>query len=606
MSEDANAIAVSPPLSRLTSVLACLILLFGIFSAGYTVMLVFKSYCPVPFWDHWEVVGTLMRAGGHVRLRDLWAQHNEHRIPLGRLLCFVDFAYFGGRNVSLLCEIYAIQVAALLLLVWAMRRLAFLNGSIFITTLGFCCYCCLSPLAAQNFSWPFQTTFVICGLGATVAFALAVLYHRQPVNGAKRNVILAACLVSAFISEAGLASGLAVWPVLLVIAFWLGFKPVHKLVVGISSAAAIAAYLIGYRTPETTSNPLSTILHPLKILKYMLTEMSAGWDAHLPNRSGWPTVAESISFLAIVGVFVFTYRFVRAANKTDLDAFVLANLWFLLLAIFMTALGRMRFGYEQATSGRYESVSLFFWACIAIKLGSLLASSDHLKTLLPLAQAFLLILLMSVASRYTSMNHFARDRGTYLRRGLNALEHGGLTDPAPLFTDRNLVVSGYAFLRQRHWIPVPPDLISAKLVRGVPEGTISGYQPAPAGECQGFVDDGVEEGENTLSLSGWAWDPQRVAAPDEIVMVSSGGAIIGKERVGVERPDVAAAHPQARSLKTGWTGVFTLSTPGKYSVFALFEQRKISCPLNGQIVVSFQPVPSFPELIPKAAASNQP
>jgi hypothetical protein len=594
---DLGSPEIWPQQSTLSTGLAWAIFLFGLFSACYTVKLVFKTYCPVPFWDHWEVVGTFMRAGGHLRLRDLWAQHNEHRIPLGRLLCFADFSYFGGRNISLLCEIYAIQVAALLLLVWVMRRMALLTGPLFITTLGFCCYCCLSPLAAQNFTWPFQTTFVLCGLGATAAFALAVLYGQQPLDGARRNLLLAACLLSGFISEASLASGLAVWPVLLALAFWLEFKPFPKLVLGISSAAAIAAYMIGYRTPEKHSNPLSTILHPLKILKYMLTEMAAGWDAHLPNASAWPTFAESVSFLAIAGVFVFTYRFVRGSSKSPLDAFLLANLWFLLLAMFMTALGRMRFGYEQATAGRYSSVSLFFWACIAIKLASLLAASDHVRTLLPVTQTFLLILLMSVASRYATMDSFAKDRGTYLRRGLSALEHGGLTDPAPLFTDRNLVLQGYAFLRRSHWIPVPQHLISARLVQSVPQGTVEGYKSAVAGECEGYVGV-VEEGESTLSLSGWAWDPKQVAAADEIVLVSPSGSIVGKGKVGVDRPDVSAVRPLARLLKTGWTGDFTLSAPGEYSVFALFKQYKVSCPLRGQIIVSFQPVPPFPELVP--------
>src|SRR5215469_295984 len=100
---------------------AIIIVLFGVLTAAASAIIVIRTYSPIIQWDQWIVVNELMKHDGHISLPWLWEQHNEHRIPLGDLACYADLKFFGGRNVSLLYEIYFIQAMQALFLTWMFR-----------------------------------------------------------------------------------------------------------------------------------------------------------------------------------------------------------------------------------------------------------------------------------------------------------------------------------------------------------------------------------------------------------------------------------------------------------------------------------------------------
>ena len=53
----------------------------------------------VPYWDQWQFAPLLLDAArGHLDLRELWAQHNEHRLIVPRLL-MLALAFLTGWNV---------------------------------------------------------------------------------------------------------------------------------------------------------------------------------------------------------------------------------------------------------------------------------------------------------------------------------------------------------------------------------------------------------------------------------------------------------------------------------------------------------------------------
>ena len=71
-------------------VLALVVLGFGAWTAWSTAATVHRTFSPVYFWDQWTVVSDLQRSNGVLPLSRLWAQHNEHRILVGRLALFAD------------------------------------------------------------------------------------------------------------------------------------------------------------------------------------------------------------------------------------------------------------------------------------------------------------------------------------------------------------------------------------------------------------------------------------------------------------------------------------------------------------------------------------
>ena len=76
----------------------------------------------VPSWDEWDMVPTMVGVQP-VTLEWLWSQHNEHRIPVPRLVMLGLFRAFGN-DVRVLMVFNVLAMAASALgLILAVRRL---------------------------------------------------------------------------------------------------------------------------------------------------------------------------------------------------------------------------------------------------------------------------------------------------------------------------------------------------------------------------------------------------------------------------------------------------------------------------------------------------
>ena len=237
----------------LPNALASAALTLGILALAVSVWIVVHTYSPVLFWDQWEIVRTLMKSHGHFTLRDLWAQHNEHRVVTGRLFGFADLYWFGGRNVSLYVEIIGLQLCHLLLLIYLVRRFGRLPPAVYATVVGFLAYCLFSPIQMENFIWAFQTVFILTSLAATACCAAALIHADRGAGGeGKRKPIwLFIAVLCAFTAEVTEAHGLVTWPVLLFLAFALRFSPRDRIIVFVAAGVAITAYMIGYHSPDS-------------------------------------------------------------------------------------------------------------------------------------------------------------------------------------------------------------------------------------------------------------------------------------------------------------------------------------------------------------------
>jgi len=105
----------------------------GLYTAARTARIVYRTHTPVTYWDQWTVVEDMMQSGGTLTLQQLWAQHGDHRHPFVKLACFADLRFFGGRNTSVLIEIYLIQICDALLFLWMFRRFVTVRGPAFST-----------------------------------------------------------------------------------------------------------------------------------------------------------------------------------------------------------------------------------------------------------------------------------------------------------------------------------------------------------------------------------------------------------------------------------------------------------------------------------------
>ena len=570
-----------------SKILSAIVLALGIIAAVTTAWIAVEAYSPVMAWDQWTIVDFLIRTHDHPTLRQLWEQHHEHRILVGRLLCLADLFYFGGRNISLLIEIFLVQALHLSLLIWVVRRYARLTAPAFITVAGLLTNCLFSPLQMENFGWGFQITFVMASFAVSACFAAALWYSDLPASAYSARVVrLFLCLLAACVAEASLANGLLAWPFLLLLGFLLRFGRREMWIIGVTGFAAIALYMIGYRTPVEHSNPLVTIRQPLAVAKYLVTYFGFSWDAHLPNPSAWPVLAESASALAIVAVLVGGYRcFSKRDSLNRIEAFLFTILMFLLMSATTTALGRVGMGYWQATGSRYQLFALLFWGCLGVLIVLRLEAYSRYRWPIWAVQGLLVLLLAGAGSRYSGIASSRLDRKAALDQGFAALAHQDDQATSYLFYEPEKLPMYYAYLFKHHWGPLELASVYARVEPSAGAKSIEGYQLVSQSRCTGFLD-GVERLGNSRSfaLNGWAWDLDAESVPLRVAVAASSGKVIGFGAPGFSRPDVAKVNPKVDE-DAGWRGTFQIPNNGTYSVFAILRDRKSACPLANILLI---------------------
>ena len=584
-----------PFAALLTKLFAFILAIFGILTVMVTVWIVLRTYSPVLFWDQWQVLGVLMESGGHPSLRQLWAQHNEHRLFVGRLLGFADLLFFRGRNVSLFAEILGLQLCHLLLFALVFRRWGRLPWPVYASLVGFLAYCLFSPLQMENFDWAFQVVFVLTSFAATACFASALWCYQQTAAGSRwRLLALTLCLLTAFIAEGSVAHGLLTWPVLILLAFALRFRPRDRWIIAAVASAAIAAYLIGYQSPAPPHALADALSRPLDLLKFILTYLGNSWDAHLPNESRWPVVSESVCLIAIIATLVYAVRcWRRRSSCSPLQIFLLGNLLFGLGTAGMTALGRLRFGIPLALASRYQTPALVFWGSLAALLAVTMDWSTPRRLLA--GQTILLVLMLAAAGRWNQMAQIAAARQYQLEESWNAVVHDRFSDPAAarLFYSLDMLKGFVPYLRQRHWGPSGEITSFAKIQRTGESARLQGYRLLPSA-CLGQLEETHRSGLTSVFVKGWAYNRFDLQPAGRIALASGAGQVIGYADLSTVRPDVAAHYPGAQNLETGWQANISVPADGLYHAFLLFGDTHSACALQNELRIRNLPNSTFP------------
>jgi len=502
-----------------------------------------------------------------------------------------DLKFFGGRNVSLLIEIYLVQLAFALLFIWMCRYFGTFRGAILVTAAGLFSYCMFSPLQMENFYSGFQIAFVFSGFAAAASFA-CVLWHAKKVSNGTTGWFtwpLLLAFVAAFLAECSLADSLLVWPVMI----WLGIslrfpKRTLALIAG-TGLLATGLYFVGYHSPSQNARPWMTVRHPLSIAKYVVTLLGSTWDSSLPSFSVWPTVSESMTMLAIAIVLGSALRslLVRPSAPNLLRMFLGANLLFALLAAVLAGLGRLTFGIGYATSSRYQSVALVFWGSFAAFILTSISREHSRSFALVAAQLAFVILMTAAAGRFDIIERNAKQHQASLANAYRTLVYDApnLVALRQIFLRPELMPRLYAYLRSHY-----RGADAWEFSRGTPQllnisPNWGGYQVVATSKCSGFLDIVERIRTDRVAAQGWAWDLTAKRAPQIIVLASPEGLLVGFGDVDTARPDVHAARKEISDLQTGWNGEAVATQGSKLRAFAVLADSKSICPLANEVQV---------------------
>src|ERR1700753_1951804 len=256
---------------------AALLFLSGVCTILAAIWTTVAGYTPTPVSDQWMPLADLAEGKHFTSWSWLWQQHNEHRILLYRLSLFFDLRVFGGRSYLPFTLIHAVLILHWALWAGFFKTAVNLPRSLWLGLCGFFAFCIFCPSQHENLNWAFQWTFIGAFVFASAAFIGLGWFARLD----RPWLAVAASSIAAFLSEACLANGILVWPILWIGSMWLPLRNRHRLTSLGIGLAAMVLYLHNYQRPLHHSNPWETILQPKEISQYLLTYFGLGLSQYV-------------------------------------------------------------------------------------------------------------------------------------------------------------------------------------------------------------------------------------------------------------------------------------------------------------------------------------
>lgn len=269
----------APPASRTDALLAAFWAALTLAAVGF--VLTFGR--DFPWADEWEFVPALFN-------REpvgpwLWAQHNEHRLPLPRAIYWFLFQLTGDFRAGMLLQVALLSAASLRLVRVARRergRAAWADA-LFPALL-------LNWGHAENLLMGYQLCFALVAVLAVELFLAARGGHFKRVL--PLTFLLALCG----------GAGLVFVPV--VAAWRVAVGPARERWLWLLPAAYLGVYFVGYERPPHHPPPADPLL--AAVVAGQVLAMSVGYAA----AAVWPAVA-----LALVALGVATLRHARTTGE---------------------------------------------------------------------------------------------------------------------------------------------------------------------------------------------------------------------------------------------------------------------------------------------------
>lgn len=375
----------------------------------YLLLIMFKYPLLVPYLDQWEFIPVLQKSyEGTLGLVDLWGQHNEHRLIFPRFAMLL-LAHLTQWNIAY--ELAVNLVLGLgLFLVFLLQFRTTANSTepgYLLVAVSLLASFVFSVSQWQNwfFGWQLQEFMNVLA----VVSSLLLLAHRR-LEWKK----LAGAIVLAFVATYSFANGLCVWPIGLVGIILTSVETRQRRVLYsaiwcVAGVAATGSYLYGYEKPAYHPDTALAFSTPLNFIVYVLAYLGAPIvDYNVPVA----IVFGAFGVITTIGFMFLLSNHLRVETRFLLP-YLLVSMYALASA-GATAIGRLGFGPEQATSSRYITFAQLLWIAL---LG---LSLPMLKMLVPrlgawfrwsaAALAVLLLAALSTNSLYGTLKWTERQR----------------------------------------------------------------------------------------------------------------------------------------------------------------------------------------------------
>jgi hypothetical protein len=329
---------------------------WGAWALMLTVALVFvwRFGSNVPSWDDWDMVPT-MTGNQPVTWNWLWSQHNEHRIPVPRIINLM--LYWGVAldfRVGMYFNVLMMGAVAFAMIIAAKR----LRGRIDYPD-AFFPVLLLNLGQGLNFIWSWQVEFFVST--AVACIVLLFVLQSRPYLSVIAGAAVGFCLILLSMSGAhgvALVPALALWLAIVGIIRWHSgerrSRPEGIIMLGFAALGFILTglYFVGYeKVPYHPTSPdlKATLFTALKFL-------TMGFGSAV--REVWPLSGIAVlCFLLFTGIVLCVVMLKHRLERTRA----------LGLAAFMGGMFSLALGLGLGRDGfepRYITLSVAIWCCV--------------------------------------------------------------------------------------------------------------------------------------------------------------------------------------------------------------------------------------------------
>jgi hypothetical protein len=576
-----NAAAINAtPMAESVSTTALSPMLWAIaFSAGVvllvasTIAVVIRTYTPLPKWDHWaEILWLKNYYAGQWHVSDLWRQHNEHRILFPRLFLLTDWFLFRGTNIFPLCSMLFLQAGHAWIFIREVRAWKKLSAAVRLTAASIVVALFFSGANLDNFTWPFQISFILVFYAGTVSL-YALIRYAEKCGKQKAAAVgwLAVSAGSGIVATHSLSNGILIWPVLLVTGIVLRLHRRVLLSIGIVFGLVVWQYISGYQLIAGHADAVNALRHPIKVLAFV------GAYLVLPLAKINHLVGAVVGLVVLIA---FAWTIFHVLRRGALPRLVVLNLGVMLYiaaGAFITALGRVAVAPPEGAL-RYATPVCIFWSC-ALLLALAEEETFHQRSAavaaaLAVAISGLVVTIVPLhlerCSTLVQLAQTVREAEVAWRTGVDAKVQVGAIYPDPEFAFSLIDV----LRAHRRSLFAGGPMAAGEALR--PE-----YQVVSGDRCRGAWESttALDSIGQRASALGWAWDLAANRRPSGVMFLDEVRVIRGFAVFTRDREDVAASFRNGRMVSSGWFG-FTRQGDPPYRAYALLSDGRSLCPLS--------------------------
>ncbi|MGE4063112.1 MAG: hypothetical protein AB7E79_07065 [Rhodospirillaceae bacterium] len=479
-----------------------------------------KAYSPVPHSDMWDgyILPYVQFQISH-DLSLLFGQANEHRIPLSRLLFWIDLEFFRGRSAFLIAVHLVLLASVWLTFALIARRILAGHGNLWIAVSLVLGPLCFSWFHKDNITWGYQSQFFFSFLIPLVTFQV-LAYSAEAKHPA---LAFALALGLGVLSLGSMSNGLLVFPLMvgLLVALRRRFWPWIAITVA-TGTLATTAWFNGYVFLPHADAPLLSYIH--FVFAYL------GEPFRTPYAG---------AFFALMSIVLVLRWLVRWRTEPPAVAALIAFLMFVVASACATALGRATAEFNGMVTDRYATPALYGWCALLLLCFHNLRRDRNGLAMGFIAAGLVIVILLpqqaaALSDKGAAMAHSRDLAGLALRVDVADHSARGAVFPTDQQEGRERLAYDRKFAVE-YKVSIFADGPFTEAVGRLGQSAAPDLRP-----CEGAVEDLRPAGDDPhyLRVSGWSFDKASRRQP-AFIFLTRNGVVEGVAVTGAPRADVA-------------------------------------------------------------------